>query len=50
MTNQQRERHEQNLDVAYMSIEAREAQGEDMSRAYVDEKTYEVKFHEASGG
>jgi hypothetical protein len=36
--------HEHNLDAAYREIERREAQGEDMSRAYVDEKTYAILF------
>ena len=40
MTKQQA--HEYNLDAAYREIDARAAQGEDMSKAYVDEKTYEV--------
>ena len=34
--------HEYNLDAAYREIEMREAMGEDMSTAYVDEKTYAV--------
>ena len=34
--------HEFNLDAAYREIEAREAMGEDMSTAYVDETTYAV--------
>lgn len=38
------EAHEFNLDCAYQEIERREAQGEDMSRAYVDPVTYEIKF------
>jgi hypothetical protein len=41
MTKQQ-QAHEANLDAAYREIEAREAMGEDMSTAYVDEKTYAV--------
>lgn len=40
MTKQ--EAHEYNLDAAYREIEMRDAQGEDMSKAYVDEKTYQV--------
>ena len=38
------EAHEHNLDVAYQEIERREAQGEDMSRAYVDTNTYAIVF------
>jgi hypothetical protein len=38
------EAHEMNLDAAGREIESREAQGEDMSRAYVDEKTYAILF------
>jgi len=34
--------HEYNLDAAYREIEMREAMGEDMSTAYVDETTYAV--------
>ena len=41
MTRQ--EAHEYNLDAAYRAMEMREAQGEDMSGYYVDEKTYEIK-------
>jgi hypothetical protein len=41
MTKQQ-QAHEANLDAAYREIEAREAMGEDMSTAYVDETTYEI--------
>lgn len=35
--------HEYNLDAAYQAMESRDAQGEDMSDYYVDEKTYEIK-------
>lgn len=42
MTNKN-EAHELNLDSAYREIESRAAQGEDMSTAFVDEKTYEIK-------
>ena len=38
--------HEYNLDAAYQEIERREAQGEDMSRAYVDNSTYAIVFAE----
>lgn len=38
--------HEHNIDAAYREIERREAQGEDMSRAYVSESTYEILFNE----
>lgn len=38
--------HEHNLDCAYQEIERREAQGEDMSRAYVDTNTYAIVFAE----
>ena len=41
MTNKN-EAHELNLDAAYREIESRAAQG-DMSTAFVDEKTYEIK-------
>lgn len=41
MTKQ--EAHEYNLDAAYQALEARDAQGEDMSNYYVDEQTYEIK-------
>jgi len=37
------EAHEYNLDAAYRQIEMRDSQGEDMSNAYVDENTYEIK-------
>ncbi len=40
MTKQ--EAHELNLDAAYRAMEMRESQGEDMSNAYIDEKTYEI--------
>jgi hypothetical protein len=40
--------HEYNLDAAYREIEMREAQGEDMSTAYVDETTYAVVKREKS--
>lgn len=36
--------HEYNLDAAYMEIERRDAQGEDMRRAYVDHETYAILF------
>ena len=44
MNAQQLERHEQNLDAAYQQLAMREAQGENMTLAYVDEETYEIKF------
>jgi len=50
------EAHEYNLDAAHQALEARAAQGEDMSSYYVDEDTYEIKrkpiqvFIEISGG
>ena len=36
--------HEHNIDVAYRQLMTREQQGENMDRAYVDERTYEIKF------
>lgn len=36
--------HEANLDAAYREIEAREMQGEDMSRAFVNKTTYAIEF------
>ena len=40
----QQEAHECNLDAAYSEIERRDAQGEDMRRAYVDHETYAILF------
>lgn len=36
--------HELNLDAAYREISSREAQGEDMSKAFVNQKTYAIEF------
>ena len=36
--------YEFNMDAAYREIMSREAEGEDMSLAYVDPKTYAIKF------
>ena len=36
--------HEYSMDAAQRAMDAREAEGEDMSDAYIDPKTYEIKF------
>jgi hypothetical protein len=40
--NSKRE-HEYNMDADQREMDSRDAQGEDMSDAYVDPKTYEIK-------
>ena len=37
------------MDAAYREIDRRDAQGEDMSRAYVDQSTYAILFAPAAG-
>lgn len=41
--NSKRE-HEYNMDAAQREMDSRDAQGEDMSDAYINPKTYEIKF------
>lgn len=36
--------HQANLDAGYREIDRRQAEGEDMRRAYVCKKTYAIKF------
>ena len=38
-----RKEHEYNMDAAQREIDRRHSQGEDMTHAYVDKKTYEIK-------
>ena len=49
LTRQQLLAHGHNMDAAYREIDRRDAQGEDMSRAYVDESTYAILFAPAAG-
>ncbi len=44
LTKQQAWAHACNLDAAYREIDMRDAQGEDMRRAYVDQSTYAILF------
>ena len=48
LTRQQLLAHGHNMDAAYREIDRRDAQGEDMSRAYVDQSTYAILFAPAS--
>lgn len=38
------EAHELNIDAAYREIDRRALEGEPMDRAYVDQKTAQIKF------
>jgi hypothetical protein len=43
LDQKRKEAHEANLDLAYAEIEKRDYFGEDMSNAWVDPVTYEIK-------
>jgi len=47
--NFKRDAHEYNMDSAQRDLDSRAIWGEDMSRAWIDTKTYEIRKDEQRG-